>query len=549
GIDENGESVIRDYDSEQDTIPAGFELFYVKGQTERSTYTQPEHKKKKPILDLLPLLTSLRVALAPESGEFIAPNEPHPEGAKPILNQAISGIYISVGTERGFIAAALAQKITHLVLLDVDPGVVLFNIINIALLQMSDSQIEYVWLRLNAPYETWLERISRVKDPRAREILQAKIKDPETGIEGTVWDWWKYKVRENVDFSDFNKQKKSKLEHANYLVKENEHLFKKLHSMAKQELIEAGQVDLANPPEGYFEALSQNILSMDQNISVIDLSNAVDHKYKISLSRLQFLLDSLRKATTGKTILLFSLSLENWVYSAITYDKISTPNKTTKFVLELDDYLANTFSKTGQTNHGYNTLNALPLPILRENSQTLWSVSVKELVTIGKQYDLSKHNLKKQLIAFLNTLLQVNEKIEISIPLNSKVLLHDDFYETLFEALAECEAGTASPKVIRYSISEVNLETKSVDIQMIEFMKKLKSKTGDRFIYIFDVDFTTTDIAVLEELLPELENFGIVAPARTENEAFQNFPTGLSLRLKALLDKGAAELKKLEIKK
>jgi hypothetical protein len=63
-------------------------------------------------------------------GGHVGPNEWNTQAAIPIWEKAISGLYIAVGTERGFIGASVCPSISHLVLVDRHPDVVLFNRLN-----------------------------------------------------------------------------------------------------------------------------------------------------------------------------------------------------------------------------------------------------------------------------------------------------------------------------------------------------------------------------------------------------------------------------------
>ena len=61
---------------------------------------------------------------------FLTPNEHYPSLALPAFKESIRGVYISVGTERGFIGAAFSHA-THLLLVDIHPDVAEFNRINV----------------------------------------------------------------------------------------------------------------------------------------------------------------------------------------------------------------------------------------------------------------------------------------------------------------------------------------------------------------------------------------------------------------------------------
>lgn len=53
----------------------------------------------------------------PPTHHFIRPNETNPADAKAIWEQAPSGPYVSVGSERGFIGAFLSPGVDHLLLI------------------------------------------------------------------------------------------------------------------------------------------------------------------------------------------------------------------------------------------------------------------------------------------------------------------------------------------------------------------------------------------------------------------------------------------------
>ncbi|TBR17729.1 hypothetical protein EPO15_16260 [bacterium] len=119
-------------------------------------------------------------------GKFVVPNERHPADMRPILERAPAGAYVTVGTERGFIAAALAPAITHLVLADIDPHVVAYNRTNIALLRLSRSRAEYAALREQAPQRRWVE----LARERGMRDLIPLLSDP-----GNFKAWRKYQTR------------------------------------------------------------------------------------------------------------------------------------------------------------------------------------------------------------------------------------------------------------------------------------------------------------------------------------------------------------------
>src|SRR5690348_8198239 len=58
-------------------------------------------------------------ASEPEFQVFYTSTEMQIHRAKPIIDQAPEGLYVTVGADRGFRAASLSSKATHLLLLDI----------------------------------------------------------------------------------------------------------------------------------------------------------------------------------------------------------------------------------------------------------------------------------------------------------------------------------------------------------------------------------------------------------------------------------------------
>jgi hypothetical protein len=91
---------------------------------------------------------------------YVAPNEVNPEDSIPIMRAVTSGVYVSVGAERGFINFSLAHNATHLLLIDLVPQVVLFNRVNVALLKASDSLEDFLRLRTTPNRADFLARVN-----------------------------------------------------------------------------------------------------------------------------------------------------------------------------------------------------------------------------------------------------------------------------------------------------------------------------------------------------------------------------------------------------
>jgi len=163
----------------------------------------------------------------PSPGVYVPPNEQHPAVAIPIWRQSNHQAYVSVGTERSFIGAAMALA-SALVVIDYDPKIVQFAAINRALLAASHNREDYLMLRLLAPAAVWAERGTEVSAEDAQTL-----RDEES------WTFWKETVRENTAawssaFGNLNKPADAPdgpFAQTNYLF--DDQLFRHLRDLAK----------------------------------------------------------------------------------------------------------------------------------------------------------------------------------------------------------------------------------------------------------------------------------------------------------------------------
>jgi hypothetical protein len=198
-----------------------------------------------------PLLAGERARPFP----YLIPNELFPLDARPIFERTGQGIYISVGTERGFVGAGLSHA-THLFLADSAPEAVIFNRISILLLKAAAGDAgKYRELKLN---------------PSA---LISKIDSANLSGEEKSWlrtmartDWWQALVQ-NMSASFFWAKRPDE-RHSIY----SGGVFQKLTELASSNRIQADLVDFSSDQD--MTALSRAIQLADLKISVLDLSNA-----------------------------------------------------------------------------------------------------------------------------------------------------------------------------------------------------------------------------------------------------------------------------------
>jgi hypothetical protein len=201
----------------------------------------------------------------PTPGIYLPPNEQHPAIALPIYRKSNHGVYVSVGTERSFIGAALSGA-NALFVIDYDPQTIKFAKINRALLAASTDRSDYLNLRLSASPELWQQRSQRVSG-----------EDKETLSNPDSWTFWDKKVRQNQAawdnaFGHFHIEPRGRNDPffaADYLFDDG--LYNELSQLAKSSRIRALQLDLRHEDE--VRALCEELKSRALTLGVIDTSD------------------------------------------------------------------------------------------------------------------------------------------------------------------------------------------------------------------------------------------------------------------------------------
>jgi hypothetical protein len=201
----------------------------------------------------------------PPPGVYLPPNEQHPAVALPIYRRSNHGVYVSVGTERSFIGAALSRA-NALFVIDYDPETIRFANINRALLAASTDRTDYLNLRLNASPDLWQQRSQRLAAENKKTLS-----NPDS------WTFWDKKVRKNQTawdnaFLHFHTQPKGPGEPffaANYLF--DDRLYSQLSQLAKSSRIWARQLDLRH--ENEVRSFCEELKSRGLTLGVIDTSD------------------------------------------------------------------------------------------------------------------------------------------------------------------------------------------------------------------------------------------------------------------------------------
>jgi hypothetical protein len=201
----------------------------------------------------------------PTPGIYLPPNEQHPAVALPIYRKGNHGAYVSVGSERSFIGAALS-KASALFVIDYDPETIRFANINRALLAASTDRADYLSLRLNASPELWRQRSWRLS-AEDKEILS----NPDS------WTFWDKKVRKNQTawdnaFGHFHTEPKGPGDPffaSNYLF--DDRLYDHLSRLAKASRIWAHQLDLRHLSE--VRSFCEMLKSKGLTLGIFDTSD------------------------------------------------------------------------------------------------------------------------------------------------------------------------------------------------------------------------------------------------------------------------------------
>ena len=198
---------------------------------------------------------------------YIYPNELQPIQALDIFLNSPEGVYVSVGTERGFVGAALSNA-NSLLLVDHDPAVVHYNLYNTLMLKAAES-IEHF-------------RQLRSKNLDLLDIQELNLTSAEKSyLEELFQQYWWNKIFHGYKNSDQNlvnlllgDQLKT-YQGANYFFEED--LFSKLSQMAKSGQIRVEQGDFSVKAD--VEKINNWFRDQQKKISILDISNAWMESY------------------------------------------------------------------------------------------------------------------------------------------------------------------------------------------------------------------------------------------------------------------------------
>lgn len=204
--------------------------------------------------------------------DWVGPNELNPQDLKHIFeNNPISGAYLAVGTERAFTAAALWENCEALILVDVDPNSVLYNVINQALLIISNNRQHYVNLRFE-------KEINEIAQALEHSLIDKDMKE----LVLLNWHWWIFCQEKHMGNRLFTAPLFGQLpkdsiifKDANYLL--DDKLFEKIQRLAQSDNIVIIEADINKKEE--LTLVKKFCNEKNVKISYIDTSNCLAEMY------------------------------------------------------------------------------------------------------------------------------------------------------------------------------------------------------------------------------------------------------------------------------
>ena len=233
---------------------------------------------------------------------YIEPNEEYPCLATAFYKRGTGRPLLSVGTERGFMAAGVA-KASSLYLFDYDADVAVYNWINLILLKAANDRAHYFELRLKASLEDWLDAFSKNDEISAlfsNEDLEKLYSYWNTNVtfrlntdDRFLKEFYTFRtldetfpapfahlhynqstplLNKKITFEDGSEVSVKANKYANFNYLYDDSLFKRVKELADQNKVYIYLGDLTDPDQ------VKNIVNdvLPQQFGVIDTSNALD---------------------------------------------------------------------------------------------------------------------------------------------------------------------------------------------------------------------------------------------------------------------------------
>lgn len=214
-------------------------------------------------------------------GKFILPNEIRPYAASKILAQANGELIVTVGSERALFDYLLTPNASSLLVVDHDPGIVLFHRINSIVLRASGGSRErYLELRHAKTFETWSRLLEKAHKERQinsldREfVLSGDSRELMSWSPEKMFEDWKVFTHQNPGWDVLLYQEKpgstdDPFYGVNYFHEDG--LFNRVYELARRGRYQVRLTNLASKSD--VERVVSEIQRVGLTVAVLDLSN------------------------------------------------------------------------------------------------------------------------------------------------------------------------------------------------------------------------------------------------------------------------------------
>lgn len=250
------------------------------------------------------------------SGGFIDPNEKGIKDLKPIMKTIQPGIIVSIGSERALFDYLLAPEGSFLIAVDVDPLVIRYNKMILALIKASDNFSEFRRARTQQ-----IQKKMSLSDKKFWDQLFSKMDQTEVDLfksspnaRGRLGVQW---------LSNFQFYHDPMFDEVNYVL--NENLFWKLKR--NQDWLQTSFLDITDMNQ--IRSLLEESERAGLKISLFDFSNALDFvEMKSEQIEKMIALFKTYKRSQNTTLMLSKVSYDrNGHYSMYSLDLIDDHQK------------------------------------------------------------------------------------------------------------------------------------------------------------------------------------------------------------------------------
>lgn len=201
---------------------------------------------------------------------FVTPNELSPELFLSTLENAKVGVYLTVGTERSFMGLAMAKNVSHLLVIDYNGYVIMYNQSTRALLIAADSPEEFRKFKFAKDYSTWIIAKEKLAQKGYAQMSKDLSEQHHKNYIYSTFDEHSGEIS-----SEYQRLFNPKTAHLSFNYVDNPDSFHRLRHLAMSGHLQFLAGGLQSFSSKYIAALQKKRL----RISVLDMSNILTNMY------------------------------------------------------------------------------------------------------------------------------------------------------------------------------------------------------------------------------------------------------------------------------